>query len=229
MIGKVNTGSKSSGGLVPQIIVTAPQGSTITVDFDSYTLTGEETEHTFVVETGMHQIRGDFPNGKSKTEMVQVDKIAQFRIELDYRVWLYRNGDECTDVTGGWTADRAYTAGGWGISHNLTFNVDSMYMWVTTNGFDFVATQNLIDITPYSKICIERNGNIGADTIYIAFNPNSSGNWSAGDFVEHPSPSSTDFSTVSIDISHITGSRYVILEVGQGRGKYMNVRKVWLE
>ena len=69
---------------------------------DTYTLGEDETEHTFVVKVGTYTVQGIL-NTDGTSEEVVIDTIGQYSVELDYKLWLYREGDECEEVTGGWS------------------------------------------------------------------------------------------------------------------------------
>lgn len=48
---------------------------------------------------------------KTATQDVLVDVITEYEIEMDYKLWLYRDGDECEDVTGGWAVNDCMSTG----------------------------------------------------------------------------------------------------------------------
>lgn len=72
----------ASGGLKPELTVTAPAGSTIDllqggIVVDTYTLSASEMEHTFVVKIGTYAVR------VGTTEIgVEIDRTAQYRVEI---------------------------------------------------------------------------------------------------------------------------------------------------
>ena len=75
------TGTFIAGAEVPQTI----NGFLIKPirDFGTWTVTATDGVHT-------------------KTQDVLVDVITEYEIEMSYKLWLYKDDDECEDVTGGW-------------------------------------------------------------------------------------------------------------------------------
>lgn len=108
----INPISKGGKSLLPEIIVTAPSGSTLdlmqgSVVLQTYTLSSTETQHIFVVKnTGTYTVRGTSGSDTASVEVV-VDTIGQYSCTIEYfnGLKLYWYGDECEDVTGGWTKD----------------------------------------------------------------------------------------------------------------------------
>ena len=66
---------------------------------------------------------------KTATQDVLVDVITEYEITMDYRFYLYNEGDECEDVTGGWS--------------------------VTTGITGYACTNSKIDFTPFARLCID--------------------------------------------------------------------------
>ena len=107
IIGKSLTALGGGGGLKPEIIVTAKAGALLNLSYkdssiilQSYQLGAEETQHTFVVNVSdTAYVVEDTTNGKSVE--VLVDAIAQYNVQISYLLYLYNEGDQCSDVTGG--------------------------------------------------------------------------------------------------------------------------------
>lgn len=63
---------------------------------------------------------------------------------------LYNYGDECVDVTGGWTIFNSH------VNATFTKTANGMYLKTTGNGVYLnIKTANTIDFSKYSKLCIE--------------------------------------------------------------------------
>lgn len=63
---------------------------------------------------------------------------------------LYNYGDECVDVTGGWTIFDSH------VNATFTKNANGMYLKTTGDGVYLnIKTANTIDFSKYSKLCIE--------------------------------------------------------------------------
>lgn len=79
---------------------------------------------------------------------------------VDWRIYFYNRGDECTDLTGGWLAmgNLANSSGqGKAITPSVTRNADSMVIGFSgaQYGVGHVYTQNRIDLTEFKTITIE--------------------------------------------------------------------------
>ena len=77
-----------TGGILPQIIVTAPTGSTVTATLDSKTYTATESSGTWtfdVDEYGTYTITAT-KDGKAATGEVIVEAVQQYAVELKYAV-----------------------------------------------------------------------------------------------------------------------------------------------
>lgn len=79
---------------------------------------------------------------KTATQDVLVDSAMQYEIEMSYKLWLYRDGDECENVTGGWIA-----------TGNVTKNDTSVRL--LTNASNYINTVNSVDIAGYTKLMVQ--------------------------------------------------------------------------
>lgn len=147
-------GGGNGGGLTPQILVTAPSGSVLTCGTQTYTLGADETQHTFVLSVLGAYVVTASKDGKTTTETVLVDAIGIYKITLyPERLYLYKHGDECTDITGGWD-NTGY------IVTNVTVNKATNYNGVisatvsTTGVINMLGTVNPINTNGYSKLCV---------------------------------------------------------------------------
>lgn len=101
----INPISKGGKGLLPEIIVTAPSGSTLDliqneVILQTYTLSSSETQYTFTVKNiGTYTVRGTNGSDTASVDVV-VDTIGQYNCTIEYfnGLKLYWLGDECEDV-----------------------------------------------------------------------------------------------------------------------------------
>ena len=98
-------------------------------------------------EYGMHTITAT--NGsKTSTEEVLVDALMDFWVEMDYKLWLYKYGDERETVTGGiFLASGSYGNAVW------EKRIDELYHSGGTNNNTLCTIRNTIDLTQWSKIC----------------------------------------------------------------------------
>ena len=166
IIGKSLT-ALGGGGLKPEIIVTAKAGALLNLHYKgssiilkSYQLGADETQHTFVVDVSeTAYVVEDATNGKSVE--VLVDAVAVFPSKIPYTTYLYKDGDECIDVTGGWIRiTSGYSYNNASFAPNGTYNqfikgsdrmsLTSYYIYST-----LVSTSKAIDFTGYTTIHVE--------------------------------------------------------------------------
>lgn len=224
----------ASGGMKPELTVIAPAGSTIDIMrngiiFDAYTLGADETEHTFMVKVGTYTVRATLGTDSSSEE-VGVDTVGQYIVEISYNLWLYREGDECEEVTGGWSINGYTHTWSKGVLTAATKNSDHIYMNPTTSTqISCLATNNAIDLTKYSKLCIDCEGanydgfiELGVTTSkyrFIASEYSTSNYW--GDGAERYAR--------TVDISSINGARYFWMYSAADANRWAKAYKIWLE
>lgn len=134
---------------------------------------------------------------KTATQDVLVDVITEYEIEMDYTLWLFKNGDECIDVTGGWG------------NGNIGTSIDE------SNGS--TRTKNTIDVSSISKITARcKTGSISCswDDYWIGIGVSDVtgihiGNATIKSVISKPS-SNTEY-TITLDVSSLSGNYYVII------------------
>lgn len=232
----------ASGGLKPELTVTAPSGSTIDIlqngiIVDAYTLSASETEHTFIVKVGAYTVRGTLGTQTKSVEVV-IDPVGRYAVEISYILWLYREGDECEDVTGGWSFD------GYGWEQSQAYqnnkievkNADSISANFSDTGYGLskIGTQKAINTAGYSKLCCL------VDSIKISgysYSLDLGGNYSkvtsayAGPAFGYAVGTIGNNILCELDISTASEPLYISLGSGanSGAGSRWIVYKVWLE
>lgn len=237
----------ASGGLKPELTVIAPSGSTIDIlqngiVVSTYTLGASETEHTFVVKVGTYTVRGTLGTDTAEVEAV-IDTVGQYEVTIDYKLWLYREGDECTGITGGWNETNFYQADSNRVQ--LSKNADNMAVnipvWNTSGGWRKrgFATGNKFDLSKYSTLYVEvssvnvsvANGRAFglvcpatslSDTLYGAWLEHT-----VGDGINIQ-----ELKTYSTDISSITDECHIVFFGAKGDGNYgcsASASAIWLE
>lgn len=161
----------SSGGLKPQIVVTAPTGSTVTCTTPGgIVIQGFEVSGTWMFSDlpgfGTYTITASL-GSESNTKSVVVDRVARYKVTIAYRLYLYNLGDECTDVTGGWKRNYNYYQFTSNSGGSVQKDSDSIRL---INGNDYntsvvIATNNFIDISGYSKLYV-KTSIISSDTYF---------------------------------------------------------------
>ena len=165
---------------------------------------------------------------QTATQDVLVDVITEYEITMCYRFYLYNEGDECEDVTGGWTIDGyVYTGEIGGVRAGIK-NADSFYLIGLPNSTAF-GTAYKVDLSAYS-------------TLYATFhydkakeNPWVSALLGEKDLVGsnrypnvcHGNGVDADI-TASADISGLSGNHFVVAACTSSQGGGY-VYKIWLE
>lgn len=158
-------------------------------------------------------------------------------------LYLYKDGDECTDVTGGIEILFKWEVANYG--NNSFGNKYSNYIRLEANGVTSqesgigAYTVNKIDLTEYSKLCFEYLSENFAHSYGIMFSASNDKPTSCykGDnkvaYVFETKNPTNKITTLTIDISQITGS-YYISGVARASGATtckadLNIYKIWLE
>lgn len=182
------------------IHITYPAGSTCTATDGTTTLTAPDTSGTWdcvVPNAGTWTVKanGYYPATANITANGQV-KTVNLK-----RVCLFKDGDQCVSVTGGWTGSRNYYAGQYAKSGEPTISND-IYI-ATSSGSQAASTVNKIDLTKYSKIEFQRR-KVGGDS--AAFSSAAVLNSSSGNIDNITVARNSDS---PLDISGITGKYYI--------------------
>lgn len=159
IIGKSIT-ALGCGGLKPEIRVTAKAGALLNLHYkdssiilQSYQLGAEETQHTFVVSLSETAYMVEDATNTGSVEVL-VDAVAVFEAEIEYVLWLYKDGNPYEDITGGWIFDSTHNV--WGEYESSGFiDNDCLRFYNNDTGVYTLMTANAIDITNYSKYCCE--------------------------------------------------------------------------
>ena len=226
-----------TGGETASIIVTAPTGSTVTCTTPGgIVLTATEVSGTWTFTK--LKVYGTYTvtaiNGiNTATQDVLVDSATQYDIELEYKLWLYRNGDECEDITGGWVRTTTGDFYGYPFTGTVTFNADNIYIaTLDTRQIPFANTVNTIDLTGYSTLKIEyENATVGhyepdrmsriciASAVGVAS--------MQGYFEKNLSFSGSGIS--ELDVTSLSGGKYIVLTTAADLKIHSTITKVWLE
>lgn len=220
-----------SASLFAVIAVTYPSGSICTCggkvakDTSGYAL--------FNVKPGTYTVEcHTSDNSKSKSTSVTIaesDKGKCKNVTLSYATYYYNKGDKCTAVTGGWAKT--------GTGGSLTFNTASMTLVANSyqNPTDASTTNKVslanIKTLYFSVKSATTYGTQGYPRIGVATtnNPKSSDSsqWSASKTLS----ASSAFTTVSIDVSSLTGSYYIVVGgfSGDSGSATIEVQDIWGE
>lgn len=83
-----------------------------------------------------------------------IKKTNNIEVKTENKVYLYKEGNECNYLTGGWK-HTGYDANDLGT---ITKNDDNMYIFAPTNSRIFCGTSKMIDLSKYIGIYIECEG-----------------------------------------------------------------------
>ena len=125
------------------------------------------------------------------------------------RVYFYDSGDECTIITGGWTA------GGTNPNFVFTKGSDSLYLQaaVANNTVYSMYTINTIDLTNIStlhfKVKYDVNGSSGYCSVNAVNSSPSTSDYNVGTY--NTVTMNLGVQTVSVDVSSLSGNYYIRL------------------
>lgn len=169
---------------------------------------------------------------KTTTQDVIVNAAVEYEIEMGYRLWLYREGEEFEDVTGGW---KGYAAD-WSAEVKGQFSTSKQETYLECSGSNgsgscFFTTANSVDVTNYTRLHFvsQRTNSSGSSRLLLC---TTKPHYESGSYypirtdvleIDFPSTEKTE---AVLDISGITGEIYVIMLLG-GYTSYLY--EVWLE
>ena len=235
----INPISKGGKGLLPEIIVTAPSGSTLdlmqgSVVLQTYTLSSTETQHTFTVKnTGTYIVRGTSGSDTASVEVV-VDTIGLYSCTIEYfnGLRLYWLGDECEDVTGGYVSTQHTTPQGSGGTFNK--NTTSIYVKGTSAyscGEYGCRTSNKIDFSPYKTLRINILSSVqsGYYSSCAKIVISSVETYDEPTIIKMLTVEGSPTGELELDISGISNTPYYLLVVGLAVNGSITIDKIWLE
>ncbi len=159
------------GKNISSIVITGLSSTdtvTCTKDGKSYTATWDSTaQHWEIGGLPLGTFTITATNGtKTTTETVLIDIAGVYEIEMSFKLWLYRDGDQCEEVTGGWEIKQYGTSNG-----SLTLNDTSMKLYGGTSQSTPIGLKNtsLINIGDYSKICVDIDYSTSGSTDNFTF------------------------------------------------------------
>ena len=150
-------------------------------------------------------------SGKSKSQTVSITTDGQsVSVTLTYELYLYKNGDRCTDVGGDWSFHRQYADGA-----SISYGTDKVTINLKSSEGNYMGVcfwYKKIDITNYSKLCMLVTYNSATSATQgicvcksVPNNPMTSGNYDARLLIN----GSSNTVPYELDISSITGSKYI--------------------
>ena len=172
------------------------------------------------------RIKGKIYDIDLNSKSVTASEYSNFK-----KIYLYNNGDECTDITGGWSRD-----GNWDAAYSIleaTKLSDRIKFYGTDNIETLIATNNMIPFDEYNHICYELNS-ISTYSTYsnlrsrILKGPGTLGGenliWAAtGNYTQ------LGHVTYTLDISDVQLPGILVIHVGGVKNYKFELLSVWLE
>ena len=158
-------------------------------------------------------------SAKQYVDGAWVDKTAKSYQGGEWQHWfryIYNAGDECNDITGGWTSS-GYTWNNGSTSITIkspTKNADNILFTGTAGGsgnLPGIGTENAIDLTNVSILEVDVNviatSSNGSSTFYLAVM--STKNFSSEFVASVGGGNGTGEKTLQLDVSKLSGSYYI--------------------
>lgn len=191
-------------------VVTNSGGTTIASNTN--TESSAKTWTATVGATGTYTVTATATDGSGKTKSTTVSITTDGQSEsvtLSYELYLYKNGDKCTDVGGDWSLRKGY-AEGVSVSYKTDYaqlNVAAETNQYMGNGFWY---KNL-DITNYSKLCaiVTYNTVANSGNLMIAVCNSATDTPISSNVARKDIGSASATVPFELDISSITGSKYI--------------------
>lgn len=176
MIGRTNAGG-TGGSSFAFIVATYPSGSTCTCSDGTRTLRAKDTVGAFVFNIPYAATWTVSSTNGTDTDSAKVTITTQGQSQqvfLSYKIYLYRAGNEYSDITGGWYLSSQIGTGG-----SLTKNTDKMIFKAnagdgSSGSGNIISTKQQISFTNYKslgfkKLCAKVKSTVNAQAGYVTF------------------------------------------------------------
>lgn len=156
-------GNGGSGGTGAALTVNAPAGATVTISKDGKTKTKVVDSSGVAVFKGLESgtwMLSIYDDTHDPTTPIPFDVVANYETTVQFMQYLYNEGDECTSITGGFSArglkygPSYYSA----VTPSITRNNDSMTIKQNTSthyASGIVETIKDIDLSNFSNLYID--------------------------------------------------------------------------
>lgn len=231
---QVLTQGGGAGGASASIFVTGlSEADTVTATKDGKTVKGKWNGNGHIItikDYGLWTVTAT--NGEdTTTQDVLVDAAIDYEIEMGYKLWLYREGDKCEVITGGWEYNKMTL---WNGCNNGTATEGDGYIQLksTPSVTDAVCNAspiNKTDVTPLSKIFIN---------VPDVYNGSTSCGSNMSLFTEKPLVSGSHIRRVDLkttglhemDVSDLSGEFYIVVNAyGYRATATIQFDNIWLE
>ena len=228
------------GKNISSIIITGLESTdtvTCTKDGKSYTAIWDDTDqHWEIVGLPLGTYTITATNGtETRTKTVLIDITGVYEIEISYPRWLYKDGNQYEDLTGGFVQTTTGDYYGYKFTGIVNFNTTSIYVSVdsTGNELPFVNTVNKIDFSNYSKIKVEysfaTSGSRDSTRKVTIWLTSEIGKDSMQNYQKLYEQIPDGSGTLEIDISAVNTSYYFVIAADSNPGVHATINKVWVE
>lgn len=212
MIGRSNTGG-GSGRLYAIIAVTYPAGSVCTCSNGTKTLKARDTsgKALFNVPSDGTWTVSCTDGSSIANKTVDITEAGQFEtVYIGYELWLFKDGNQYTDLTGGWEDGINYvyeSSAQTPVNYNTSIHLNSN---VSTDAI--AKTVNKIDLTDIAsiKFTLTASDSSNNNKKLLAIMSNDSGRIATENIASIDCGSASVGSVISLDVSGITGKYYVL-------------------
>ena len=240
IIGRTNSGSGGGGGLSPNnavIHVNAPVGSSISLSkggvvvkvIDSSkshisSANANYADYYYAVSSnnyGSWSMQASLGTEVSTVETITINSNKQYDVALDYTFWLYKEGNEYTNRTGGWEVK-------WEKSKRASKEATYLNLTSAESNGQCISTINKVNLTNFSNFCMEMpvasTGNSKYHNMLVwadnssATSASTVANWEFGNIAA---------GVYRLSIASVSGPRK--LGFRSWNGANFRVSKVWLE
>ena len=213
-----------SGPAYAAISVTYPAGATCTCALGSKTFTAPDTsgQALFIVPTAGDWIITAVLNGENDTYTVQVSAPTVYTVALSVGTWLYKNGNQYPDFTGGWQSRGWLPASGYAArgTPQLSAGPESLIgTWDYDQDEDMGVLEiiNDIDLTDYDTLVLNYTYDIVTVSAGMRLGVgNRNSTYWITDAVAITRISGATQGTLSLDISQVSGPQDVYIGCGAG-------------
>ena len=150
--------------------------------------------------------------------------------------YLYKSGDECTDITGGWTSDGYTFCNGVGTERIVQASYEKrsecMYLYCNGEGKTGILGMNTpINVTPYKKIYVDVTsyGGSTGQGMTFSMSPTKKVDFSFPGRPILPLLKDGIRYMYECDISQLSGNMYVALCCENGTQRKGYIYNIWLE
>ncbi len=224
--GGMNKGTVKKSAIFVKYLV----GSICTVTGNGKAYTARDTSGAaaFIVEPGIWTVTANDGSVDLASKTVEITYVGQIvSVVLGNKLWLYNKGDECSDITDGWTSS---------VGRSNTFTLGTMTKKETSIRLSLDSAPkavtaiptNKIDLSAYSTLYCNIIANSANESVLLQVRELTTGSNSA--LAESVS---TTVGVIALDVSEFDGMYYVGPHIYSSKSSdtrgYIEFDEIWLE